>query len=431
MSKLRIVPTQELKIVPVSEKPDVSDQGINAFLTAAAERGMENLGSIPANTAEGLADFVMGVPKPIQDMADRAGVAPPMDHVSSFFDGFRPSGENMVAGIESAIPGVPGTQEDVAEFNSLVGEQNPAADSLGDLTGDVLTLLGLRKPVKNAVERQTGKTSGGILDEFVDEGLNRLSNKAGRAAGTTGFRREMQEILDGDNFRLLARGAGRSLETGLEAAVLSSFQDQDPYEIAGFAMGAQMVSSAALTAGSASVDIASAPVKFAFGKDVGRITKYGTALAIQGAVLAGWLNLFSDNPDQATEAAFDKLSFGIMGAMVLGLPGKRPKDDGILRSFPAAADLVLSTPRTAMNNAIISVAGDPKVEPVIELMTTDPERLGRTEHRRMNLAIEEGWFDRWVSEVHEKFNLEDTENGMSAEAAAVPIRRIKAPAFKK
>lgn len=419
VSRLKIVPLEkdptEVKIVPVGAKPDLTDSGWTAFGMGMADRMLANLGNLPFNAAEGAADFLLGVPPPIEAMADRAGIDTPMDRVQGALDPMRPSDATLPA-ILSAIPG----GERFAEFSGEVREQNPMADSAGVLAGDVATLFGLRKPVKNVIERQTGKTAGGIMDEFVDAALNRVSNKAAAGAKGTGIRREIQELVDGDNFRLLARGAGRAGEAGLEGAVLAAMQDEDPYVMAGLSAGAQGLSSLSLTAGSASVEM---PAKILFKQDVGKITKYGAALAIQGSILAAWLNLFGDNPDAATEQAFDKLGFGLIAALALGLPGKRPKDDGVLKNFPSAADIVLTVPRAGMHQAMQELHDDPRAKAVVELMETDPERMGEPEMRRMARAAEEGTLVDWFAQVYDKYNLADTENGMPAAAAAIPVKK--------
>lgn len=411
------------------QKADLSDRGEAAFMLGGAEQIASNLANIPAALLEQIGTGLLGAPPNVERMAQEAGVVSPQQAASNVADMIRPPDRPLAAAAE--FLGVP----EAEAFSEELAAQNPIADLSGSLGGDVATILAGKKPLQNIIDKLSGreKTTGGMFDEIIDSILDRGSKTASAAAGRTGVAREVQEVLDAEWFRHLARGAGRAGETGLEAAFLSGLEgESDPATVAGIAAGSQALSSFALWSGAQAVDLPFDLMGAEKPKSMGgKITRNGLALTVAGGILGSWLNLFGMSPDQADEAAFDKLGFGVLSAMAYGLQGKRPVPDGLLKNFPDAAEAVLTVPRTAWNNAIIWLAGDERGQTVVQAMQ-QPGVIAAKEFDGMTKAVEGGTFEEWALDIYQRYNLQDTELGLTPEAAATPIkRRDRGPGFDR
>ena len=207
-----------------------------------------------------------------------------------------------------------------------------------------------------------------------------------KPVGKTGMAKQTKEIVDSQAFKDLARAAGRSVETGLEGAALAMVQDGDPVETFALAAGGQLASSGALKFADGMITM---PLRL-FGKSqLGPIEKKLVGVGVQGAILGTLFKLFQQNPDVAEETAFDKLTYGILIGAALGLPGKRPKADGLLENFPTLADAILTVPRAGMIKAAQSMAEDENSRLVAAAMT-QPERFSQKHVEQFQKAVESG-----------------------------------------
>jgi hypothetical protein len=124
--------------------------------------------------------------------------------------------------------------EDDAEVAAM-REAHPEAASIGDIGGDVASLF-------------LGRKAPGI-DSMIQRSETRLAGKAGVHAAKS-LLDDLESTIKSAPMQKLARGAGRSVEAGVEAAVLDIAKDPDadPLEIAAIAAGGQMVGSGAIGA---------------------------------------------------------------------------------------------------------------------------------------------------------------------------------------
>ncbi len=403
------------------ESEDFSARNLDAMGNAAISRAVDNAAGFPDAILEMVARG-----GPASAAADFAGNRILPGYESRRFDlpkisPILPSGENVVAGADSFLRNQ-SFDEALAE-NQAVAEQNPIADATGNLLGDAATLFAGRLPLKR------GRT-GGVLDEPIEKAMEGARNKLAQKATETGLRRQGIDILEDERFQLLARGTGRTFETGAEAAFLSMLQDGDPAETAGLAMAGQALSSGALTIGKGTVEL---PFHVLGSGKMSTFGKASVGLAISGALMTSLFQFFQQNPDQAAETAYDKLTAGALLALTLGLPGKRPKDDGLLKNFPAVADGFLTVPRTAMINAAQAMAEDPVVADVTQAVAENPEAFGRSRVQKFWKWMQDGTYAEKIRELYEsdsKFS--DLVNTPST-LRGVPVskRRNRGPGFNR
>ena len=106
----------------------------------------------------------------------------------------------------------------ITEESERMREQFPKATGAGSVAADVITLLGGRLPFSKGINKLETKLAGKRPDLFF-----------GKAPKITdpGVKRLVKRVIDSKSVRLLARGAGRSLEAGFEAAALDLLKGDD------------------------------------------------------------------------------------------------------------------------------------------------------------------------------------------------------------
>lgn len=364
---------------------------IEAAMTGAEMRVADNvlglpdavgsLGNFITQKADQLRDKALGAEpdeyrpfgQPIKDFAAEQGL----------------TAENILANVYSGS-GLFADPEEEKKRLAMLQEQFPGMFSFGEFGGDVATLAGGRGRAKSRLP--AGGRSGGVFDKAIDDYITR---KLPKGDAVEGFSAQTKDILDSEFFRTSMRGAGRSLETGLEAELLSMLQGNDPGEILGVAMGAQMVSSLSLSTAAGASEI---PVKLFGAKDMSKLSKGAIGVGIQSWIFGNMLQVIGQTQDEAAESSYDKVLAGFALAAVFGLPGKRPKDDGVLHNFPMAADAVLTMPRVAGIKFVENLAAAPEeVKQLNTAIAEAPERFSDADLEKYGNTIRNGGED--LSEV--------------------------------
>lgn len=363
------------KETPEKEEPDYTEYGGSALLGSGLERFFDNFSGLAESAARGI-EYGQNLPKKIlpSSMADflfgEQQITPPGDTVLGL-----PTGREILAGA-GALPGLLSgdysQQFDAAMAErDAIAEQNPIATLAGQLGGDAATLMLGRAP-------RSGP--GGMFDEFIRQNIDKLSSSALKVAGnatpaarTVGqsLSKEFGNRISSETFRNLAKGAGRSLETGLEGALLAVAQDGDPLETAGFAAGTQAASSLALYGVSETFQLGS---KAAKAVGLGPVGKFVAGGIVSAGLAAGLMKLLQADPEAAEETAYDKLALGVvLGIAAIG--GKRSKADGVLKEWPTIADGILTIPRAAMINAAQKWAEKPEDAQLVSALAENPNQF--------------------------------------------------------
>ena len=319
-----------------------------------------------------------------------------------------PSGREVMSGAQ-ALPAILGGQAPREAFDAAmanreqVAQESPTAFGVGQFGGDVATLATGRAPFRapaaptsplEATMAALGQRAapnanraGGVFDNAIGDGLSAASAGLRRTAGSAGVRKQLADILDTDMLKEGARGFGRAAETGLEGATLAALQEGDPVETAAFAAGGQLVSSAALAGAAGVVDL---PGKILNLEKLGPLGKRAVGIAASATILSQYLQVLQQNPDEAQENAYDKISTMLVAGGVLGLAGKRPKAGGALENFPRFADALLTAPRTGIIKAAQSLAEDPEGQALVTSIAADPGAFSPKQIEQIERAMSEG-----------------------------------------
>ena len=233
----------------------------------------------------------------------------------------------------------------------------------------------------------------------MDPGTARLANRA----------------LNSKAMRTVARGAGRAAETGLEGAVLSILNEQDPFEVAGYAAGGQMLGSAGL-AGTKGL-LRGGPLKA--GAKIGMAAvATGSLVQLAKSATPGGRNFILES----LETGFDKVKWGLaVGALGGMAGGGRLRGQRWAEDLPRLTDAMATLPRGAMISAIrqwrdADERGEGEaIERTLERLGAD-EFFGEETTRQLRRAFEQ---ERLGEEVN---RLLDTDENFRA-ALEAPVRQ--------
>jgi hypothetical protein len=365
--------------------------------------GSEGFAALTGGAAEGMVDNVLGIPGILGGAMQEAGAllqdAPfpavqqvlgePLSAAGRGLVQNLPTGREVLSFVEGPLRG--GTEAALAERNAIA-ERNPVMSTIGGYVDDTFLLHGGRKALRDTFDSLS--KSGGLFDDIIDKAINK---GAGFNANTK-TEKLAKSILEEDSFKTLARGLGRSVETGVEAAALSILQGEDPIETGIMAAVMQGAGSAGLTFAGMSFE---APVA-AFdsirrdGKKTGMTGKILAGLSFQAWLLNSVFNFIGENPIEAEESAFDKARM----AAVIGLASvtaKRSKPDGLVSGFPELADFLITTPRTGLIKTAQMMAENQEVRQVISNLENNPEAYSERQLEVIKKAIENGTLDEAVS----------------------------------
>lgn len=268
-------------------------------LLAAAAAGART--NMPTNLAAPLIDKLLGVERDRPTFREKFAEEREKFPASALRAIPRLTTTDIDAGIlsiPSLMPGGETPQEAMARNREKLDEEefsmreaHPTAAMVGDVSGDIASMFLAR--------RGTG------INKLAQRFETRMGARESAQAATS-LIEDLGSVLKGPSFRALARGAGRSLETGVEAAVLDIVKDPDadPLETAALAAGAQLVGSGAL--GSAQGLLSGGP------------TRAGLKIAVAAASTMGFLQMLKtvtpggrDRILESMEGGYDKVALAL------------------------------------------------------------------------------------------------------------------------
>jgi len=311
--------------------------------------------------------------------------------------------ENIGAGVQSLPALFPGGESFTDVFRENLGsieqeqalgrEAHPIAAGAGDIGGDVATLALGRLPAARAINKAES-----FLFPRTPE---LLFGKAALAEIPSNVRFLLDKTLLRPSMRSLARGAGRSLETGFEAAVLDLMKGDDPLETAAFAASGQAIGSA-LIQGSKSL-ISGSPLQI------------GAKLGLSAVSLAAIFQTMStvtpggeNSPFEAVKSGFEKVTLGIVlgaGAAIAG--SGRLRGGQFAERFPKWMDFLATIPRAATLSMLEDFVDAPpevqqRIESITAKLTEDPGYFGESASSRLLASFNNGTL---VSEISSLMDL--------------------------
>lgn len=261
--------------------------------------------------------------------------------------------------------------------------QHPIASKAGEVTGDVATIATGRLPLAKGINKLESKIAPKVTDMAFGGAVQR--------AADPGVARLMQRVVDSPAVRKLARGAGRSLETGAESVILDVAKGDDPLETAGYAAGGQLAGSTLITVGQ--------------GIFSGGPLKIGGKIALSAAAAGALIQtLKSTTPGgndyilESFEAGFDKVSFALVLGLLGGLTGAgRLRGGKLAEDLPKLTDAIATIPRAATLSLLEDfVDADPSTqqnaERVLNKLAQNPDHFSDEVTKRLQKAIQNGGF---------------------------------------
>lgn len=259
---------------------------------------------------------------------------------------------------------------EIEEEEAAMRAAHPTAATVGDIAGDVGSLLIGR--------RATG------ADRFMRRAETRLSGKAAAAAADT-LAKDMGKILKGPNMQRLGRAAGRSLETGIEAAALDILKDEnaDPLETAAVAAGGQLAGSTFL--GASQGLMTGGLSKAAINITVAAASTWGLLQVLKSSTPGG-----EDRILESMESGYDKVAFALaagVGSAALGATRYGRGNTNLSEQTRAFLDGVGTAHRgTTLSLLTDWTEGSPQdraaIERVLTAMASDPHYQGETDAER-------------------------------------------------
>ena len=306
---------------------------------------------------------------------------------------FRPTIEGLTADVRSLPKLFPGGEtftdsrqrlrDEFAATAEQRREQFPVATRIGDVTGDVATLLTGRSPLAKGINKVETKLFGKASDIQFGGAVPKLI--------APGAKRFVNDIIQSKVVKSLARGSGRSLEAGFEAAALDLLKGDDPLETAGWAMGAQAGGSVILTA-----------TKGVFSGGTFRI---GGKLALSALSFGAILQLVNntvpggeDSLIDSIETGFEKVQLGLILSLVSGLAGAaRFRGGKRAEDIPKIIDALAAIPRLSMISLLEDFVDAPpaerkNIELVINKLIEAPLFFGKDITPKLQAAMENNRF---------------------------------------
>lgn len=272
-----------------------------------------------------------------------------------------PRGHQVVSGVEAALRmpaamfrgedvSLPQMYEQVQADAAQAAMEHPVAADVGEITGDIASIIGLRGRVPGL--RRTFK---GVQALDLPPGPRRLLNQIST------------RVFSGTEGAGLSRATMRAAETGFESGVLAALDEADPEQAAAYGAGAQLAGSAMLTGLRRGMEMAKNPRALA----VGAVT-----LALADSILPGDQSLLESAQTMVDKAAV------FVGLGVLSGFAKRPDFAAgrIASNLPRFADAFAAVPRTAVTSLIADLqANDTEARTargVIRQYLGDPSYFG-------------------------------------------------------
>ncbi len=324
-----------------------------------SERFEEEKGKLPAAAFDAL---------PSVDTADLGGAA-------EAFKALLPGGETPGDAFERG-------QNEIDLLFESIDEQHPLASTLGDVGGEALFLGGGRSvagiPTKMRRLEQT------ILGSRFN--ISRIPEGSSR--------RLFAEYANSPGLRNLIKGAGRTLETGAEAAILEIADGDDPLEAFGYAAGIQAANSGLLTA------FGDVTGKGSFGSKGLRIAAAAFSVAALIEVGEEFIPGADDSFIDEIETGFGKVALGLVvgvGAATFG--GRGRGNANLERNATEVADFFAALPRGGMLSIMSdSVGMNPeekqRITSALQVIGENADRFSDEDLSAIEDSISNGTFVR-------------------------------------
>lgn len=291
-----------------------------------------------------------------------------------------PSAEEIRAGISAAVPST-GPLDVQQRFELARAEQEqrkqefPISTVAGQVAGDVATIATGRAPFVTSVARRQAAGPGTVVARFVGPGAERAIREAFKSKGVAS----------------LARGAGRSVEAGLEGATIAILQDGDPLEVAAYSAGGQAGGSALLKIGATKGGLLGV---------AGAATAATAAIQMAKTLTPGGNNFILPS----VEEAFEKVTFALAAGALAGAAGAGRLRGRRFEDFPKFMDGLTTIPRASLISLVNDTTKDTdgRMEATMKTLAEDPEFFTPNERQQLNRALKS-----------DKISLLDTINRMS------------------
>lgn len=324
--------------------------------------------------AGGALDGLLGVP---DFLAKRA-----VDTFMPQVPGIDPSALQTAAQQDRLLP-LPRGQDLIPGFDEAQ-EQHPVVTDIGGMVGDGATLL-LGRGIARKNLQPTAET-GAAIKHIVD-GLTK----------NPGVARAVAEQFQRGPLKALANASKKALETGLEGAAIAAIQGGDPLETAGYAAGAQVVGSAALSP--VTGVFSGGPMRSANKLAIAAVGVMSLAQIVKSASPGG-----RDRILESIEFGFDKVTLGIaIGALGAAVGAGRLTP----RNVPMLTDAITSIPR----GAAISMLNDllkekdssiDTSERTLNHLIANPQRFNKSQTQQLEAALQSGRLSETVAQMVEK-----------------------------
>ncbi len=359
-----------LKKQALLQPGESSDTAVGAGADKAARTFLNNLlSAIPA--AGKLA--VSGLEAPTRLLLDKeptkTGVTKALGNIPKF------TVEGAAAGLRSLPALFPGGEKfgerkerellDINTESERLAAKFPKATGIGDVAGDVATIFTGRMPLVGKIQK-------------LEKGLEGAARKLITQPKVPGLKAAAVEALNSNKVRTLAKGLGRSLEAGLEAASLDLIKGGDNLEVGVYVAAGQ-------AAGSLSLQAITKPT--------------GRKLAASAIAFGAMIQLLKNTIPGEQSGVISSIEFGfekVQLALVLGtLSGLAGAGRVRGKNFPILTDAMTVLPRASMisflqNYVSTSPENQATVNQVIEKLSTDPEFFGEELTQRLERAINDG-----------------------------------------
>ncbi len=256
-------------------------------------------------------------------------------------------------------------------------QQSPTSFWLGQIGGDMMTMLTARAPIASA--RGNAQLAAISAAKAAEKGGTSIALAPSVAAALK------SATVNSKSTATLMNRLGRVGETGLEGFTLAALNGQaDPLETAAYAAGTQAAGSVLL--GGMTGLLSGGP------------TKAGTKLAISAVAIGAMMQIFkaatpagNESPVEvlsSLDAGFNKVALGLAAGVVSGAAGMgRVTNRFPVTALPQVADMITSMPRAATLSVLTQILEDPAAEAVVNKISTDPGYFDPASLRRIERAF--------------------------------------------
>lgn len=288
-----------------------------------------------------------------------------------------PRGDQVVAAFNAFAPG-DGSLPNRYRAEMARGEQmrsdHPIASALGDVGGDVATIFTGRIPFANAVRTAESAIAG--LKSTAQVGTNL---------------RDIQNFFTSGAMKSLYRGMGRTAETGLEGALLSTLKGGDAREMAGWSMGTQAAGSALLNLSGVS-DLAKGGWQKGITKLIGSSILAGSLFQYGKELMPGGKNKILESIEGGYEHVIHGLLSGVISG-ALGLGRIRANDHGaFIKGLGEAFNTTQRGTTLSFLNSMLKEAdeGGTDLRNTAAHLLGNPDGFNKSQITQLSNALENG-----------------------------------------